>query len=337
MNELENPVLKDELDGPALRELALQADAEGLSGDTILSAATVETQEPDHVPEQTESNPEIVSDKPRNTQGQFVKRTEEEPVAETAPEKPESDYERAKRERSEKEKKRRDQSWEALNRDKEQFRQQQRQWQEQQQRQRTERPKREFTSRQVWEAHLDFTEDANKLMRQYRETGDDRFLQEFDAKVAQARDAHDAAWRVKQDEDRDAQEAYTFQVDADWQKSVDKQIQSEPDLLDSNSALAKEVLGSLKPRFNYIKLVPNGFSDLVQAVKWKLEAETASGLREQLKKSQQRVSELEKATGLAGGGITTAPSKKAFEDLPIDQMGKELRRMANQAGMLNQL
>jgi len=106
-------------------------------------------------------------------------------------------------------------------------------------------------------------------------------------------------------------------------------VQSVPDLAKADSELSKEVVALLKsePLFEQI---PQGFQRAAEVAHLRLMAKETPALKEKITKLEAEVKRLQKATSINGSSPTSPSSAKNFNDLSIDEMGDQLRRVAEQ-------
>jgi hypothetical protein len=286
---------------------------------------TDETKKPDN----SEPEPEKATE--RDAKGRFVKKGEAKPeeVKELSEGKPaQSEYEQKKAEKKAKEEARLEKTWQNANLVKEQNEQRRaeleayeqqiaQQWeavQKQAQRNNGDRP----NSKQVFDAAREFYLRAQKSARE----GD---IEKFEENLKTSEQLSAKAQQFRQAEWQEQQQFQKQQLAAQWQAEAAQVGQANPDLLNPESDLYKEVDSifndqKLAPIFNVLP-----YSMAVDLAKLRIESASASELRDKNTKLEAENKELNRKLGLSGGAPAGAPApKKSFDNMSDDEMEKHL-------------
>ena len=344
---LENPVIKDE--GELLRQMAHDVDQGKDETEVISSGNKPEDRAlgegkaklPDDL---NTDNSEIESARPERARdpvtGKFIKTAAEiaadassdatEAVATpevASTERSESEYAAKVREKKEKEQVRLDKTWENVNRQKEEIEQRRQELERREQefvRPQVQSQQRQFSSKQLFDASQEFKVTAKKAL----ENGDyDTFNQQSDL----AEKAFENAAQFYELEQKEASDMAQRRHTLTWEQNIKEAFKADPELADPNSALSKEVQSILEVQGKKLWVYPDGFNDAVAIAKMRMDAGSVSGLKETLKKLKAENDRLNGLTGITGGGVTSAPHKKKFEDLSVEEMANQLKHLADQA------
>lgn len=335
-DQIDNPEIKtDEQEARFLEAAALVDAGRDIPADLVPSTTPEAVTEKKAEPEKLENQPEKKDERPRDAQGRFTKteegadipEAERKPAEEPKKEVPKvtaSEYEAKKQEKAQKDQQRLDKTWENVNRQKEELaaREKMLAQQEQAARQQAQRPQqvqkqREFTSRELWAAAQDFKARAKEALEASNFDG-------FNENTALAEQAEQHARQFYQIETREAQQAQTEHYNQLWSGHMQKAIEADPDLTKPDAPLAKEMLSLLETHGPVFWMIPDGFPKAVEIAKLRLEAGSASELRDANKKLQIEVDRLNEQLGLGGGGVTVQPAKKKFEELSSEEQEKSL-------------
>lgn len=361
---IDNPVIKD--DSTELRDQLrdMAEEAGPLSGNEFESdtssatetdkraAVKTETEEtvssPDTKPETTEK-----PERPRDSLGRFTKTEagedipeadrkpaeEQKPEAKTDP-KPETAYVKAQKERE-----RQESLLKNFQKEKDDFRAESERVRQQLQREAAElqrareqrtapnpsqQPQTKYSSNDFAEAANTFEAEAEKAI----ELGDFDVAKE---KLSMARSAREHARTFWQQEQQAAQQAQVHQFQTMYSQVMDQVMKSEPDLAKADSPLSKDVQALLGQE-SVFSHIPDGFAKAVQVAKWKLGSEKSagliSGLEDENKKLKAENVRLNGNLSLNGSGPSSPVPAKRFEDMSLDEMKRELRGVAENAGSL---
>ncbi len=163
-------------------------------------------------------------------------------------------------------------------------------------------------------------EDYREAAKSYRDEGRDDL-----AKLAEQKSTE-----IESEDQREQQAKVQGELKASWDKNLQDEVDSNPDLKNSSTPLYKaesEMLQNHAILRNY----PAGIKDAVGLARQKLQAETASELSKKVAEYESELAQLRKAT-TPGSGQPTGPAKtKAFHELSLDEQERELMRMAGEA------
>jgi hypothetical protein len=336
-DQIENPVIKTDEQEQKFLEAAALADAgRDIPADLVPGVKTEAAPEKKDEPIE-QSGPieaEKKDERPRDALGRFTKTEEGEdiPEAERKPAEPPkkeepkpgtSEYEAKKQERAQKEQQRLEKTWENVNRQKDELVAREKALAQQQQsmQQQAQRPQanqqREFSSRDLWAAAQDFKTRAKKALEESN-------FDEFNENNALAEQAEQHARQFYQIEAREAQQAQVEQYNQVWSGHMQKAIEADPDLVKQDSPLAKEMHALLERHGQVFWMIPDGFPKGVEIAKLRLKAGSADKLDEANKKLQTEVNRLNEQLSLGGGGVTTQPARKKFEEMSAGEQEKSL-------------
>lgn len=306
-------------------------------------AAEKETPDSEITPDNSEAEADKKDDRPRDELGRFTKRedgtdipeSEREPAEKPAEQQP-SEFEAKKQEKARKEAERLDKTWQNADRRKAELDRfeaelNQRAAQLQQHRSQPQIPQvpvdedgEPITSKALMRAHKDFKTRAKAAL----DSGD---YDAFNENQALADNAFDSAQRVYQLEVQRDQQIAAQQHSQIWNDHVLKIADKDPDIMNLNTPIGKEVYSILEQHGRILFMVENGADIAYDIAKMRLEAGSASELREKLTKAQKEVDELRRKTTPLGAGPTNRPGPKKLDDLPLDEQVAELGRMAERA------
>jgi hypothetical protein len=329
---------------PELEKLEAMAVEHDTQASQELSAQEPEAAQPaaekeePKTEEQTPDNSEVETakpERPRDELGRFTKTEagDDIPEAERQPvEKPAepSEYEAKRQEKARKEAERLEKTWQNVDLRKQELERREREIAEreqallQRQQPQVQPQQRDFSSRELFHAAQDFRARAETLF----EEGDIEGAKE-NARLAKQAEEH--AQQFYQVEAREAQQAQVQQYNQVWSGNMQKAIEAEPDLIKADSPLAKALHSLLETHGEVFWMIPDGFPKAVEIAKLRLEAGSASELRDKLTKAEKEVARLTKATTPLGAGPTPQIQHKKLDDLPIDEQLNELERMAERA------
>lgn len=335
--ELQNPVIKDEVDDQAFLEAAAQVD-KGQDISIEISAPKPEDrapgteekkEEPDGKPK---TNSETVSEtaeqkaeRLRDEKGRFTKKDGLTPPVEGQVQDEPSDFEKKKQEKSAKEKERQDRSWEALNKEKDEVRAEaQRVAQEKQQ-----------LSQQVQKRNGNGEPTSRDLANFANESRGKalKALGEGEVEVAKEHfDLADKAWaqanKVRQGEVQEQYQHNVQQFESTFWANADKEVSSNPELAKVGSPLAEATKGFLDAEGGFLRMHPKGFSMARQAAEWKLAAGRVSELEEQNSKLTAENQRLNGLTTPSSGGPAKPGAPKTFESMSGDEQEAKLLEAA---------
>jgi hypothetical protein len=347
---LDNPVIKDEeISDDAFLEAAALADkGEDIPADLISAkpadtrAAEPETpKETEGAPDNSETDPEKQKvERPRDELGRFTKTETGEDIPENerqTPEKPAETKTETPYTKAQKERERQENLLKNFQAEKEAFRAEAEQAREQLRREAAELQQAREQNRapaapgvqQTRYSSGELLEAAEQFESRAEKAFDEGNGELFKESLRLAKDARQQAGQMQQLEHQAQAQAMQQRFQAVYADVTERTVKAEPALNDPDSPLAKEVTEFLRvePVFSHI---PDGFAKLVQVAKWKLDAGSASELREQNKKLQAEVERLNGLTQLNGSGPTSPPSQKSFESMSDEEQDAYLlRRAAN--------
>ena len=337
---IENPAVKpgelDDFDQKLLEAAEMADRGEEIPKDLLVQEA--ESPEPST---DTATSEQAKLERERDPiTGKFIKQTDKvagdqsnattevvAPPQEPSSDQSESEYAAKIREKKEKEQVRLDKTWENVNRQKEEIEQRRQELERREQefvRPQVQSQQRQFSSKQLFDASQEFKVTAKKAL----ENGDyDTFNQQSDL-AEKAFENAAQFYELEQKETSDmAQRRHTLT----WEQNIKEAFKADPELADPDSALSKEVQSILEVQGKKLWVYPDGFNDAVAIAKMRMDAGSVSGLKETLKKLKAENDRLNGLTGITGGGVTSAPHKKKFEDLSVDDMASQLKHLAEQA------
>ena len=162
-------------------------------------------------------------------------------------------------------------------------------------------------------------EDYREAAKSYRDEGRDDL-----AKLAEQKSTE-----IEVEDQKQQQVKIQGELKASWDKNLQDEVDSNPDLKDSSTPLYKAVSEMLQTHA-ILRNYPAGIKDAVGIAKVKLQAETASELRKKVAEYESELAQLRKAT-TPGSGQPTGPAKtKAFHELSLNEQESELMRMAGE-------
>ncbi len=162
-------------------------------------------------------------------------------------------------------------------------------------------------------------EDYREAAKSYRDEGRDDL-----AKLAEQKSTE-----IEVEDQKQQQVKIQGELKASWDKNLQDEVDSNPDLKDSSTPLYKAVSEMLQTHA-ILRNYPAGIKDAVGIAKVKLQAETASELQKKVAEYESELAQLRKAT-TPGSGQPTGPAKtKAFHELSLDEQERELMKMAGE-------
>ena len=167
-------------------------------------------------------------------------------------------------------------------------------------------------------------EDYREAAKSYREEGRDDL-----AKLAENK-----ATEVETEERKEFEQKTQAELKAAWDKNLFEEVEANPDLKDSSSALYKAVSEMLQ-NHAILRNYPSGIKDAVGIAKIRIKAETASDLEKRVQEYEREIAQLRKATTPASGQPSAPAKQKAFHELSLAEQEKELLRMAGEADRAN--
>lgn len=333
--ELQNPVIKDEVDDQAFLEAAAQVD-KGQDISVEISAPKPEDRAPGTEEKKEESDgkpktnsetvPETAEQKAerlRDEKGRFTKKDGLTPPVEGQGEP--SDFEKKKQEKATKEKERQDRSWQKLDEEKEAVRAE---------KQRVDLERQQL-SQQVQKRNGNGEPTSRDLANFANESRGKalKALGEGEVEVAKEHfDLADKAWaqanKVRQGEVHEQYQHNVQQFESTFWANADKEVSSNPELAKVGSPLAEATKGLLKAENGFLYMHPKGFSMARQAAEWKLAAGRVSELEEQ---NSQLTAENQRLNGLttpSSGGPAKLGAPKTFESMSGDEQEAKLLEAA---------
>jgi hypothetical protein len=162
-------------------------------------------------------------------------------------------------------------------------------------------------------------EDYREAAKSYRDEGRDDL-----AKLAEQKSTE-----IEVEDQKQQQVKIQGELKASWDKNLQDEVDSNPDLKNSSTPLYKAVSEMLQTHA-ILRNYPAGIKDAVGIAKVKLQAETASELQKKVAEYESELAQLRKAT-TPGSGQPTGPAKtKAFHELSLNEQESELMRMAGE-------
>jgi hypothetical protein len=162
-------------------------------------------------------------------------------------------------------------------------------------------------------------EDYREAAKSYRDEGRDDL-----AKLAEQKSTE-----IESEDQKQQQVKIQGELKASWDKNLQDEVDSNPDLKDSSTPLYKAVSEMLQTHA-ILRNYPAGIKDAVGLARQKLQAETASELQKKVAEYESELAQLRKAT-TPGSGQPTGPAKtKAFHELSLDEQERELMKMAGE-------
>jgi hypothetical protein len=302
----------------SMRELGIQTDqAQGREVEASQQEMTSARPEPDETPTPTETevpstdeapDTEDVAAKqepeqpPRDKNGQFQKR-----------ERTDTDYSRAVKEKA-----RQDRSWSALQAEKEQFRQQQAQWEEQQ---------RLAQLQAQTQQYQPLKKDGLTAQQYY----DGAKVFERDGDHENALKAYKVASEMGRAEQQNYQQFEQANKEYQWRQQMQEVGKVAPQIWDANDPM-HQTLARIIEQNPGIYNLPNGFKLAAEAAYYvtreshmkELEDEIVS-LKAELEKGRR------KGQPARGGYAAPRTGEKDFDDLSLDEMEAHLRGITAEA------
>ena len=162
-------------------------------------------------------------------------------------------------------------------------------------------------------------EDYREAAKSYRDEGRDDL-----AKLAEQKSVE-----IESEDQKEQQAKIQNELKASWDKNLQDEVDSNPDLKDSSTPLYKAVSEMLQ-NHAILRNYPAGIKDAVGIAKVKLQAESASDLSKKVAEYEKELSQLRKATTPASGQPKGPAKTKAFHELTLDEQERELMKMASE-------
>jgi hypothetical protein len=162
-------------------------------------------------------------------------------------------------------------------------------------------------------------EDYREAAKSYRDEGRDDL-----AKLAEQKSVE-----IESEDQKEQQAKIQNELKASWDKNLQDEVDSNPDLKDSSTPLYKAVSEMLQ-NHAILRNYPAGIKDAVGIAKVKLQAESASDLSKKVAEYEKELSQLRKATTPASGQPKGPAKIKAFHELTLDEQERELMKMASE-------
>ena len=163
-------------------------------------------------------------------------------------------------------------------------------------------------------------EDYREAAKSYREEGRDDLAKLADQKATE----------VETEERQEIEQKTKAELKSAWDKNLLEEVESNPDLKDSNSPLYKAVSEMLQ-NHAILRNYPAGIKDAVGIAKIRIKAESASDLEKKVAEYEREIAQLRKATMPASGQPSAPKKTKAFHELSLEEQEKELFKMAAEA------
>lgn len=342
METLENPVIKDS-DLPAEADLIAAAqeydaaqpaespEEESAEPESRAPEAEIEGEPAAEEKPNSEIPPEKAGEPKRGPDGKFIKADEQKKPDDKQPDaKTESDFAKAKKEAA-----RKDRSWQALEQEKAQTRQQIEAERQQLAQERAQMQRQMTAPRGAQHSAQEYANASQAFRKQALEAlkaGDEPAFNEQNKLADQAMQA---AQEVHVWETQTRQEGARKGFEQQWQQAMNATIDAEKDeatkaaLIDQSSPLAQQVSALLQnePIFG---ILTDGFPKAVHIAKLMVTAGRVSELETKLTKAEAEVAELRRKTGIKGSGPTERSGPKSFDDMTQDEQGAYLEKQAAQ-------
>ena len=163
-------------------------------------------------------------------------------------------------------------------------------------------------------------EDYREAAKSYREEGRDDLAKLADSKATE----------VETEERKEIEQKTQTELKSAWDKNLLEEVEGNPELKDSNSALYKAVSEMLQ-NHAILRNYPAGIKDAVGIAKIRIKAESASDLEKKVAEYERELAQLRKATMPASGQPSAPKKTKAFHELSLEEQEKELFKMASEA------
>jgi len=163
-------------------------------------------------------------------------------------------------------------------------------------------------------------EDYREAAKSYREEGRDDLAKLADSKATE----------VETEERKEIEQKTQAELKSAWDKNLLEEVEGNPELKDSNSALYKAVSEMLQ-NHAILRNYPAGIKDAVGIAKIRIKAESASDLEKKVAEYEREIAQLRKATMPASGQPSAPKKTKAFHELSLEEQEKELFKMASEA------
>jgi len=302
----------------AMRDLGQQADAvEGRPVEQAAAEAPQAAPPEDAVPESPKPEAEVQQQPPESPEpevtpeqqlgrdiktGQFTKR-----------DRPETDYSRAQKEQE-----RKDRSWQALQAEKEQFRQYASQWEEQQRMAQLEATRQQYQP----------LKKEGLTAQEYAE-GARRFEQEGDWENAYK--ARNVAAELQQAEYQRTEQMRGVEAEYQWRKGMEEVAKAYPKIWDPNDPIVPHLTRIISEN-PWLYYVPQGFQRaaevahmLTQIGAMKEKDDEIIALKAQLEKYNR------KGQPAKGGYATPRTTDKDFDEMDLNEMEEHLKHLTSEA------
>lgn len=314
-------------EGDKLRQLAIDTDDGALTQEP--DAATPQAQDsaqtsPDRATgagtaEQKPDSPETSAQ--RDDKGRFLPKTEAKPEGTAEPPKPESAYDKAKKEQERQKsvlanfeaEKQRERA--AIAAERQQLEQQRAMLQSQA----AQGQQPRFNSQHLWQAATEFDENARKLLK-------DGDIDAANGQLELASKARTEAQKNWYYEQQEAAQNQAVQGKSIWEQSTKEIFEATPE--DQREALAQDI-GALFQQEPILTTFPEGIRLAYRAVTINRQYAEVSGLRERAEKAEKELKELKERTSIAGSGPVPHLEPKGFDQMSEAEQENYLRRNAH--------
>lgn len=142
-----------------------------------------------------------------------------------------------------------------------------------------------------------------------------------------AEQAEKMAKELEQQKSEASKQVQVSDLKRQWDESVHKAVEANPELKDSTSPLFKEVTTLLRNK-PVLGTYPDGFNDALEVSKAVLAARKASELEKQNSELSKELERYKSLTSLGDGGGSRPGTKKKFEDLSLEDQRAYLLKAA---------
>jgi hypothetical protein len=306
----------------AMRDLGHETDvAQGRPIPEESSAETAEPRAPAEAPAGAESQPPDVGVPEQQPVSSETEPIEEKQRTENRPrdpvtgkfQKPDTEYSRAQKEQE-----RRDRSWQRLQAEKEQFRQQTAQWEEQARMAQLEQTRRQY-------------QPLKKDGLTAQEYADGAAVFEREGDYENAYKARRVAEEMFQQEQGRAQQMHGVEAEYQWRTQMQQVMQVEPKIADPDSPIAQH-LSRIIEQNPWIYHVPQGFLRAAEVAHMLTKMGSISELQDE---NEQLRAELEKhrrkSQPARGGYASPRYGEKEFDEMNLDEMESHLKGITSEA------
>lgn len=342
---LENPVINDDAEAKLLEAASHVDRGEDIPANLVptVEASAKPAEEPEtpaaaDKPAAEKPDASAKPERPRDALGRFTKteagedipegeRKPAEAKIEATPAFPDSDYTKAKKERErqenllknfqqEKETARRE-----IDTERQRLAQERAQLEQQRQSNAQDPNKPQYTSREFYEAHLEF----KRLAKAALDAGD---YDEFGKQSDLAEQSFITAGQIQQAEAKRHHETRVQQWNAAWNANAAVVFKAEPDVINQETPLGKTVNRLMETHGNVFYSMPDGVAKAVELAKLQLDASSAAELREVNKTMAVELAEARSKLQPLGAGPTSPPAKTSFDAMSADQQEAALLEAA---------